>query len=164
MKHGATWNTNFIFCWNELKTCFCWKITWVFHFAPDDFAFQTAPSTPTTRLLIENLKKIEFRVGKKSIFSQKLRHFRKIRHFVLLKKVFFYKSLLIKRCFECSQGFLNRFKIGVLRPKLRKYRFLTPFWMFRPFCQISKSQVGFFQIKWLITNRFPPRNVFSKSR
>jgi hypothetical protein len=47
MKHGAKWNTNFIFCWNELLTCFCWKITGVFLFAPDDFAFHTAPFTPT---------------------------------------------------------------------------------------------------------------------
>jgi hypothetical protein len=60
--NGAVWSTgqnktrnmNFIFCWNELLTYVFWKITWVFlfHFAPGDFAFHTAPFATTFRLFL----------------------------------------------------------------------------------------------------------------
>jgi hypothetical protein len=90
--------------------------------------------------VLQKLKKVEFRVGTTllTIFSQNDVIFEKST--IWLKKKI-YKNK--KKRFERSQGFWNRLKIEVLRSKLRKFWFLTPFWTFRPFCQTSKSKIGF---------------------
>jgi hypothetical protein len=65
MKRGATSNINIFFLKQVLNLALIKIKVIVFHFAPDDFAFHTAPLSPRHKvyLFITNIEKRKFKTG-----------------------------------------------------------------------------------------------------